>query len=53
MPMALKRFGVMPPIGQGLTPAERRAVAEGIVENFHEKWKSHEGMGKGCMRGGR
>lgn len=53
MPMALKHFGVMPPIGQGLTPAERRAVAEWIVENFHEKWKAHEGMGKGCMRGGR
>ena len=50
MPMALKRFGVMPPVGQGLTPAERRAVAEWIVDNFHETWQMNEGMGmgKGC-----
>ena len=55
MPRALKRFGVMPPVGQSLTPAQRRAVAEWIVDNFHGKWQEHEGMGmrKGCMRGGR
>ena len=55
MPRALKRFGVMPPVGQALTPAERRAVAEWIVESFHGKWQEHEGigMGKGCMQGGR
>ena len=53
MPRALKRFGVMPPVGQSLTPAERHAVAEWIVDNFHETWQISEGMGneKGCMRG--
>ena len=51
MPMALKRFGVMPPIGQSLSLEERRAVAKWIVENFHGKWQMHENMERGCRMG--
>ncbi len=47
MPRALHRFGVMPPIGQALTPAERKAVAEWIVDRFRDEWQPNEGQ-KGC-----
>lgn len=38
MPMAYKNFGTMPPIGKGLTPEERRAVAQWLYDNFKGKW---------------
>lgn len=38
MPMAYKRFGVMPPIGKSLTEEERVAVASWLYENFKGSW---------------
>jgi len=39
MPMALKRFGVMPPIGKTMSHDEIQTVAAWLYENFHEKWQ--------------
>ncbi len=38
MPMALKKFGVMPPIGKGMKAEDIDAVANWIVDNFNEIW---------------
>jgi cytochrome c5 len=59
MPMAIKRFGLMPPIGASMSMEERSAVAVWLYKNFNEKWddkkcmpwKSGMGMeGKGMMQ---
>jgi len=42
MPMAYERFGVMPPIGQGMSEAERSAVATWLYDNFKGSWDSSE-----------
>ncbi|MCB4758769.1 MAG: cytochrome c [Sulfurovum sp.] len=47
MPMALKKFGVMPPIGKSLKPKELDLVANWIVDNFNHKWDP-KAMGTGC-----
>ncbi len=38
MPMALKKFGLMPPIGKAMSKEERATVATWLFENFDEKW---------------
>ena len=38
MPMAYKRFGVMPPIGQGMSSSERQLVASWLYDNFKGSW---------------
>ena len=41
MPMALKKFGLMPPIGKAMSKEERATVATWLFENFDEKWESN------------
>ena len=43
MPMAYKRFGTMPPIGKGLSEAEREAVANWLYTNFKGSWDNSMG----------
>lgn len=38
MPMAYKRFGVMPAIGKGMSDAERETVAVWMYDYFKERW---------------
>lgn len=38
MPMALKKFGLMPPIGKAMSEEERKTVATWLFDNFDEKW---------------
>jgi len=38
MPMALKKFGVMPAIGKAMTKEEIEVVSKWLVSNFDEKW---------------
>jgi len=62
MPMALKRFGTMPPIGKGMKAEDIDTVANWLVENFNEKWdenamnmmcqSKHQSKGKGMMKCG-
>lgn len=40
MPMAYKRFGVMPPIGKGMSKDERKIIATWLYENFKSSWDS-------------
>ncbi len=49
MPMALKRFGVMPPIGKSMSKADKEAVATWLYTNFHEQWQEM----KSCAVGGK
>jgi len=42
MPMAYQRFGVMPPIGLGMSEAERHAVATWLYDDFKGSWDSSE-----------
>lgn len=49
MPMAIKRFGVMPPIGKELSQEERQVISQWLYKNFDEEW-SHMPMG-GMMKG--
>lgn len=62
MPMALKRFGTMPPIGKGMTAQEVDTVANWLHDNFTEKWdmddkgmmckmKSKDAKGMKCGQG--
>ncbi len=46
MPMALKKFGVMPAIGKGMTAQELDTVANWLHDNFTEKWDMND---KGMM----
>ena len=47
MPMAYKRFGVMPAIGKNLTEVERDAVANWMYDAFNDSWNGSMG-GKMC-----
>ena len=48
MPMAYKNFGVMPPIGKGMSEEERLAVSEWLYDNFKDaSWDDSMG-GKMC-----
>ncbi|RUM29928.1 MAG: cytochrome c [Aquifex sp.] len=60
MPMAFKLFGVMPPIGKGLSEEEKEAVAywmyhryegswEEMIRKFHGHGRGIHGRGKGMM----
>jgi len=46
MPMALKMFGTMPPIGKGMTAQEVDTVANWLHDNFIQKWDMND---KGMM----
>ena len=66
MPMALKKFGVMPAIGKSLSAEELDTVANWMFDNFDEKWndkamnmmcnakggKGMMGKGQGMMKCG-
>ncbi len=39
MPMAYKKFGVMPPIGKRMSKTQKEAVANWLYDNFDEKWQ--------------
>ena len=43
MPMAYKRFGVMPPVGKGLSEEARELVALWLYDNFEGSWKDSMG----------
>ena len=44
MPMAFKMFGVMPPIGKGLTEEQKEAVSTWLYRAFNDKWEDfHRG----------
>ena len=43
MPMAYKRFGVMPPIGKGMSEEERDLVSQWLYDNFEGSWKDSMG----------
>lgn len=45
LPMALKKLGVMPPIGKGMTEEEKLAVANWLYDNYNKKWEDFP-MGK-------
>ncbi len=52
MPMAFKLFGVMPPIGKGMSEEEKKAVALWLYYNFNDRWEDFaKGMGKGKGKG--
>jgi len=38
MPMAVKVFGVMPPIGKSLTKEELNTISNWLYDNFKTKW---------------
>jgi len=38
MPMAIKKFGLMPSIGKSMTPKEIELVSKWVVNNFNGKW---------------
>ena len=38
MPMAYKRFGVMPPIGKAMSAEDRKIIATWLYDNFNESW---------------
>jgi len=43
MPMAYKRFGVMPAIGKGMSEEERDLVAQWLYDNFEGSWNDSMG----------
>jgi mono/diheme cytochrome c family protein len=43
MPMAYKRFGVMPAVGKGMSEKERELVAQWLYDNFEGSWKDSIG----------
>ena len=47
MPMALKKFGVMPAIGKGMSTEEVETVANWLYDNFTKKWNPDD-MGMMC-----
>ncbi len=52
MAMAVKKFGLMPPIGKEMTKEEREVVATWVFENFDQKWENtncKSGHSKGKM----
>ncbi len=42
MPMALKKFGVMPAIGKTMSGSDVDTVAKWMVDNFDEKWDPND-----------
>lgn len=51
MPMAFKLFGVMPPIGKGLSDEEKEAVAYWLYHHYKGSWKEFmKGMRMKRMR---
>ncbi len=50
MPRAVKRFGVMPPIGQGMSDAQLQSAATWLYEHFDSRWDPNEPMA--CKGGG-
>ena len=45
MPMALKRFGIMPPIGKAMSKKDINTIANWLYDNFTEKWNmNNKGM---------
>ena len=48
MPMALKKFGLMPPIGKAMSEEERKTVATWLFDNFDEKWDDANCTGPNC-----
>jgi len=42
MPMALKRFGTMPPIGKMMSKKDINIIATWLFENFNDKWDMNE-----------
>ena len=38
MPMAYKRFGTMPPVGQGMSATDRQVVAAWLYDDFKGSW---------------
>jgi len=43
MPMAYKRFGVMPAVGKGMSEKERELVSQWLYDNFEGSWKDSMG----------
>ena len=43
MPMAYKRFGVMPAVGKGMSEEERNLVAQWLYDNFKGSWNDSMG----------
>ncbi len=39
LPMALKKLGLMPPIGKSMSEKEKKAVAAWLYENYNTKWE--------------
>jgi len=57
MPMAIKKFGVMPAIGKSMTPQEIEVVSKWLVSNFDLKWSTVmktkcKGKDSPCCAGG-
>jgi len=50
MPRAYKRFGVMPPVGKGMSAEERELIAQWLYESFNDSWNDSMG-GKMCEDG--
>ena len=58
MPMALKRFGIMPAIGKSMSAEDIDTVANWVYDNFDESWDPQamnmmcnaKGMNKGAMK---
>ena len=48
MPRALKKFGLMPPIGKAMSQEERKTVATWLFDNFDEKWDDANCTGPNC-----
>ena len=52
MPMALKKFGTMPPVGMQMSEADKKAVAEWMYDHFKEKWTEMKACAAGGQKGG-
>ncbi len=52
MPMALQRFGTMPPIGRTLTASELDTVSAWIVDGFTSTWDADD-RNMACNAGGK
>ena len=51
MPMALKKFGVMPAIGQGLSDEELNTVANWLYDSFSNTWDENMMQNMKCGSG--
>ncbi len=49
---AIKRFGVMPPVGKSLSKEQLDAVAQWLYDNFDEKWNDAKMCAAGGAKGG-